>query len=287
MVHFQKIKDGLDEFWDTKGCIIRFGCDLEVAYALQHPAAFFNLIKKDRCNIAYLQKCRRNYKDDSFDKNYTLNTFHQYKVIIRDFKNGSISLLGSSFKYLGIKIKEHKSKFMIDSFSIAPIGVFGNGWKIFINGVNVGGVHYIENIVGKELNPAALVISYGLERLSMALQRQTSIYDTEFSQKCTIRDMLERSESEHSRGVSVQCKETLASHFKDFKEEAENCISNLLPIPAYDFTTKAYSIINKIYHTKDTVDYAGKGSMIFELLDINKRISQLYSSESTSSSLTY
>ena len=84
------------------------------------------------------------------------------------------------------------------------MGAWGIGWQVMFDGLEISQFTYFQQAGGLELSPISAELTYGLERIAMALQRVDSIFDIEWSPGVTYRDVRHRDEVEGSKYVFGQ-----------------------------------------------------------------------------------
>ncbi|MCB2791981.1 glycine--tRNA ligase subunit alpha, partial [Listeria monocytogenes] len=82
-----------------------------------------------------------------------------------------------SLKAIGIAPLVHDIRFVEDNWESPPLGAWGLGWEIWLNGMEVTQFPYFQQVGGIECYPVTGEITYGLERLAMYLQGVDSVYD--------------------------------------------------------------------------------------------------------------
>jgi glycyl-tRNA synthetase alpha chain len=106
---------------------------------------------------------------------------------------------------------------------------------------------YFQQAGGIELAPMTAELTYGLERISMFLQRKDSIYDIEWGGGISygqVRLVDERESSTY--GFELANVEMLRRHFEDWEREAQRCLEHEPPlvVPALEATLKTSHLFN-------------------------------------------
>src|SRR5690606_14617381 len=108
---------------------------------------------------------------------------------------------------------------------------------------------YFQQVGGLECKPITGEITYGLERLAMALQGVDNIYDLVWSKGpqgiVTYGDVFHQTEVEMSKyNFEVADIKTLFDHFHFYEQESLRLIEANLPLPAYEMVFKASHTFN-------------------------------------------
>src|SRR5258707_6647486 len=127
---------------------------------------------------------------------------------------------------------------------------------------------YFRKADGIDLAPISAEITYGLERLTMFLSRQSSVFDIEWGggvRYAPVRHQEEREFSKYYFEVA-----DIGLHWKLldlYEAEAKRCLDEKLVLPAYDWTLKCSHLFN-------TLDARGAVS-VTERVAVIKRVRDL------------
>ena len=86
-----------------------------------------------------------------------------------------------SLEALGIDLAEHDVRFVEDNWEGPTLGAWGQGWEVWVDGMEATQFTYFQQLGGFDLDPITIEITYGLERLAMYLQGVDSVYDLVWS----------------------------------------------------------------------------------------------------------
>ena len=101
------------------------------------------------------------------------------------------------------------------------------------------------NLVGVDLDPPSVELTYGTERLSMYLQGANSIFDLVWVPGTTYGDVFRANEAQWSvYNFDTADVSMLQRSFADYERECENCLARGLALPAYDFVLKTSHMFN-------------------------------------------
>lgn len=245
MLTFQEIILRLTQFWEKKHCIIHQGHDLEVGAGTFNPATFLRCLGPEPYRTAYVEPSRRP-KDARFGENPNrIQLFHQFQVIMKPSPPDIQQVYLDSLTALGFDLKKHDIRFVHDDWESPTLGAWGLGWEVWCDGMEVTQFTYFQSIGSLPLKPISAELTYGLERLAMYIQNKDSIFDVQWNETLTFRDIIHRSEVEWSAYNFTEASTQMwLRHFEDFEKEAKTLIARGLPLPAYDFVMKASHAFN-------------------------------------------
>lgn len=151
----------------------------------------------------------------------------------------------ASYRALGIDVAKHDVRFVEDNWESPALGAWGLGWEIWLDGMEVTQFTYFQQAGGRPLDTISVEVTYGLERIIMALQGKTHFRDIVFEHGITYGDVFEQNEFEMSRyNLDVADVDTQRSLFDMFETEARQLIQSNLPVPAYNCLLKASHAFN-------------------------------------------
>ena len=125
----------------------------------------------------------------------------------------------ASLRALGVDTLVDDIRFVEDNWESPTLGAWGLGWEVWLNGMEVTQFTYFQQVGGLECKPVTGEITYGLERLAMALQGIDNIYDLVWTEgpqgTVTYGDVCHQTEVEMSKyNFEVADVETLFNHFR-------------------------------------------------------------------------
>ena len=155
-------------------------------------------------NVAYVQPSRRP-ADGRFGENPNrLFKHHQFQVILKPAPDDVQQLYLESLEACGINPRQHDIRFEEDNWESPTLGAWGIGWQVMFDGLEISQFTYFQQAGGIELSPISAELTYGLERIAMALQRVDSVFDLEWAPGVKYGDVRLREEVEQSKYVFGQ-----------------------------------------------------------------------------------
>lgn len=276
MITFQQMLKKLAEFWDSHGCIIQQGYDLEVGAGTFNPATFLRCLGPEPFKAFYIEPCRRP-ADGRYGTNPNrLQHYFQCQVILKPSPINIQELCLQSLAAIGFDLKEHDMRFVHDDWESPTLGAWGLGWEVWMDGMEVTQFTYFQCAAGINLKPVTGEVTYGLERLAMHLQKVDSIYDIQWNDELTYGDLYRRNEFEWSHyNFNKSTAEMWFRHFNDYENEAKRILNENLPIPAYDFVIKASHAFNML-DARGVISVTERTGYIARIRDLACQVAAAY-----------
>jgi glycyl-tRNA synthetase alpha chain len=168
-------------------------------------------------------------------------------VILKPSPADVQDLFLDSLGALGIDRAVHDIRFEEDNWESPTLGAWGVGWQVLLDGMEIAQFTYFQQAGGIDLVPISAELTYGLERITMFLQRKDSIYDIEWGGGVSYGNVRLQDERESSvYGFEVADVEMLRRHFEDWEAEAQRCLEHDPPlvVPALEAALKTSHLFN-------------------------------------------
>ena len=167
---FQEIISSLEQFWASRGCVIEQPYDVEVGAGTMCPGTFLRVLGPEPWRAAYVQPSRR-ADDGRYGENpYRIYRHYQYQVVLKPSPDDVQTIYLDSLRALGFEPKKHDIRFMEDDWESPTLGASGVGWQVWLDGLEITQFTYFQQAGGLELSPVSVELTYGLERITMAVQ---------------------------------------------------------------------------------------------------------------------
>jgi glycyl-tRNA synthetase alpha chain len=246
------------------------------------PDTFFRVLDKRPWKVAYVQPSRRP-ADGRFGENpHRVQKHFQYQVIIKPSPSDIQQVYIKSLTSLGIRIQEHDLRFDEDDWESPSIGAWGVGWQVLLDGLEITQFTYFQQAGGIDLSPIPVEITYGLERLEMFLERKDNIYDLNWSDDVSYKDLRFLEEREFSEYNFNQA--DIRNHKESFRlneKEAQQLIDKDLILPAYDLCLKCSHFCN-LLDSRGAISVTERVKMIAQIRNLVSQIAQKYISREDS-----
>ncbi len=279
---FQGLILKLSEFWASRGCALQQPLDVEVGAGTMHPETFLRVLGPAHWNVAYVQPSRRP-ADGRFGENPNrLFKHHQFQVILKPAPDDVQQLYLDSLETCGINPRHHDIRFEEDNWESPTLGAWGIGWQVMFDGLEISQFTYLQQAGGLELSPVSAELTYGLERIAMALQRVDSVYDLEWGAGVKYGDVRLREEIEQSKYVFGQVNmppgEFGAFHRDLFERYAQLTVVLLnsgLVWPALEHCLKCSHLFN-ILDASNSIGVAERTAYILRVRQLAVAIAKAY-----------
>ena len=195
---FQELVFALERFWADRGCVIEQPYDLEVGAGTMHPATFLRALGPEPWRAGYVQPSRRPADGRYGENPYRLYRHYQYQVVLKPSPADVQAIYLDSLRRLAIEPRDHDIRFMEDDWESPTLGASGVGWQVWLDGLEITQFTYFQQAGGIELSPVSVELTYGLERIAMALQKVDHFRDIVWREGVTYGEIHQTAEREWS-----------------------------------------------------------------------------------------
>jgi glycyl-tRNA synthetase alpha chain len=282
---FQGLIFKLSEFWASRGCVIQQPLDIEVGAGTMHPETFLRVLGPNHWNVAYVQPSRRP-ADGRFGENPNrVLKHHQFQVILKPAPDEVQQLYLESLEACGINPRQHDIRFEEDNWESPTLGAWGIGWQVLFDGLEISQFTYFQQAGGIELAPISAELTYGLERIAMALQRVDSMFDLDWSEGVKYGEVRLREEIEQSKYVFGQVdmpKAEFAAFHRDLFDRYHKFTGQLLASgliwPALEHCLKCSHLFN-ILDSSNSIGVTERTAYILRVRQLAVGIAKAYVAE--------
>ena len=273
---FQQLIGQLNAFWDRQGCVLLQPYDMEVGAGTFHPATFLRAIGPEPWKAAYVQPSRRP-KDGRYGENPNrLQHYYQYQVVLKPSPPDIQDLYLASLEHLGINPKQHDIRFVEDDWESPTLGASGLGWEVWLDGMEITQFTYFQEVGSLACKPVLGEITYGLERLAMALQGKENVFDLVWAPGVSYRDVYHQNEVEQSRyNFELSNLELLFDLFKNFEQEARRLIDAQCVLPAYEMVLKTSHTFN-LLEARGAISITERAATIGRVRALARAVAKAY-----------
>jgi glycyl-tRNA synthetase len=241
----------LTRYWADRGCLVAQPFNTEVGAGTMNPATVLRVLGPEPWRVAYPEPSVR--PDDSrYGENPNrLQTHTQFQVILKPDPGDPQELYLGSLEALGIDTRAHDVRFVEDNWASPALGAWGLGWEVWLDGLEITQFTYFQQAGGMALDPVSVEITYGIERIMMALQQVTHFKDITYAPGISYGEAFGQAEYEMSRYYLDDADVgTVLRLFEDYAAEARRMITARLSVPAY------YNVL-KCSHAFNVLDARG------------------------------
>ncbi len=276
---FQSIIFTLQRYWAEQGCLIWQPYHTEVGAGTMNPATVLRVLGPEPWNVAYVEPSIRP-DDGRYGENPNrLQMHYQFQVILKPDPGNPQELYLKSLEALGIDPKVHDIRFVEDNWKSPALGAWGLGWEVWLNGLEITQFTYFQQAGGQNLDPVAVEITYGLERIAMALQRVRDFKAIQWNEQRTYGDLHLQNEQEFSKySFELADVERLHELYRIYEAEAARCLEDGLVMPAHDYVLKCSHIFN-ILDTRGAIGVTERQHFFSRMRDQARQVAEAYTAQ--------
>jgi glycyl-tRNA synthetase len=244
-LNLQQVILGLQEFWAKQGCLIWQPYNVQVGAGTMNPATFLRVLGPEPWNTAYVEPVIRPADGRYGENPNRLQQYYQFQVILKPDPGNPMEIYLKSLEALGVNLRENDVRFVEDNWESPALGAWGLGWEVWLNGMEITQFTYFQQAGGFELPVPSVEITYGVERILMALQKVSHFKDIRWLERVDYGDIFMENEREHSRyNFEVAGVDRLRSLYETYEAEARASLEAGLVLPAHDYVLKCSHAFN-------------------------------------------
>ncbi|WP_253885983.1 glycine--tRNA ligase [Actinokineospora diospyrosa] len=235
----------LTRYWTERGAMVVQPFNTEVGAGTLNPATVLRVLGPEPWRVAYVEPSVR--PDDArYGENPNrLQTHTQFQVILKPDPGNPQELYLGSLQALGIDVGAHDVRFVEDNWASPALGAWGLGWEVWLDGLEITQFTYFQQAGGQTLDPVSVEITYGVERIMMALQGVDHFKDIAYAPGISYGEAFGQAEYEMSRFYLDDADvETQRRLFEDYAAEARRLLDARLPVPAHIHVLKCSHTFN-------------------------------------------
>jgi glycyl-tRNA synthetase len=273
---FQSIIFKLQNFWHEQGCLIWQPYHTEVGAGTMNPATFLRSLGPEPWNVAYVEPSIR---PDDGRYGVNPNRFYQhtqYQVILKPDRGNSQELYLGSLEAIGIDPQKHDIRFVEDNWAQPAISAWGLGWEVWLNGLEITQFTYFQQVGGLALDPVAVELTYGLERIAMALQNVRDFKDIQWNATMKYGDVYLENEQEASKyAFEIADVDRLRQLFDLYEAEGKTALEHFQVLPAHDYVLKCSHTFN-ILDTRGAIGVTERAGFFRRMRALARGVAQAY-----------
>ena len=275
-LNFQSIIMSLQNFWASQGCLIWQPYYTQVGAGTMNPATALRVLGPEPWKVAYVEPSIRP-DDGRYGENPNRMQMHyQFQVILKPDPGNPQELYLQSLQALGIDQRQHDIRFVEDNWESPALGAWGLGWEVWLDGQEITQFTYFQQSGGMALDPVSVELTYGLERIAIALQRVSSFREIQWSPSLTDGDVNLQAEQEHSRYYfEIADVDRLRQMYELFELEANACLEHGLVLPAHDYLLKCSHTFN-VLDTRGAIGVTERQAFFGRMRSLARRVAEIY-----------
>jgi len=274
--HFQNVIMALHKFWAEQGCLLWQPHNVQVGAGTGNPATFLRVLGSEPWRVAYVEPSVRP-DDGRYGENPNrMQSYYQYQVILKPDPGNPQELYLQSLEALGIDLRRHDVRFVEDNWKSPALGAWGLGWEVWLDGQEITQFTYFQQSGGIRLDPISVEITYGIERIVLALQGRDAVWNIQWTDDITYRDIFLQSEIEHCRYYfDVADVETLKQVYDAYEREHARALEHGLVAPAYDYVLKCSHLFN-VLDTRGAIGVTERAAYFRRMAAMSRNVAKAY-----------
>lgn len=275
-LNFQQVILKLHEFWAGQGCVIWEPYNVQVGAGTGNPATLLRVLGPEPWRVAYVEPSVRP-DDGRYGENPNrMQKYYQYQVILKPDPGNPQEIYLRSLEALGIDPRQHDIRFVEDNWESPALGAWGLGWEVWLDGQEITQFTYFQQAGGIELKPVSVEITYGIERIVLALQNKNSAWEIDWMQGITYGDIMYNDEVEHCRYYfDVADVSALKQVYDTYEREYTRALEGDALISAYDYVLKCSHLFN-VLDTRGAIGVTERAGYFRRMRDMTRTIAQQY-----------
>lgn len=273
---FQEIILRLLTYWQEQGCLVQQPYNVQVGAGTMNPATALRVLGPEPWRVVYVEPSIRP-DDGRFGENPNrMQMHHQLQVILKPDPGNPQELYLKSLEAIGIDPRYHDIRFVEDNWESPALGAWGLGWEVWLDGQEITQFTYFQQAGGVNLDPVSVEITYGLDRIALALQGVDSVWELDYGAGVPYGDLLLQSEIEQCHYYfNVADVDALRTVYDQYESEAQRCLDAGLVAPAHDYNLKCSHLFN-ILDTRGAIGVTERAQYFHRMRIIARQITERY-----------
>lgn len=273
---FQSMILKLEQYWADVGCVLWQPYHTEMGAGTMNPATFLRVLGPEPWWVAYVEPSFRPADGRYGENPNRWQHYYQFQVILKPDPGNPQELYLDSLLSLGIDPHYHDIRFVEDNWEAPPLGAWGLGWEVWLDGQEITQYTYFQQAGGVDLDPVSVEITYGLERIALALQGIDSFVDLRWDNHLTYGEISLASEVQFSRyNFELADVERLRTLYKTYEAEAGQAIEAGLVAPAHDYVLKCSHVFN-LLDARGAVGVTERMAFFGRMRQLSIRVAEAY-----------
>ncbi|MCK9920327.1 glycine--tRNA ligase [Frankia sp. AgPm24] len=276
MLTMQDALLALTRYWTDRGCMIMQPFNTEVGAGTLNPATVLRVLGPEPWRVAYVEPSVR--PDDSrYGQNPNrLQTHTQFQVILKPDPGNAQELYLGSLAAIGVDTAAHDVRFVEDNWASPALGAWGLGWEVWLDGLEITQFTYFQQAGGQSLDAISVEITYGMERILMALQGVRHFSELTYAPGVSYGEVFGQSEYEMSRYYLDDADiDTVRRMYADYAGEARRLIDARLPVPAHSYVLKCSHAFN-ILDSRGAVSTTERATSFAQMRGLSREVAALW-----------
>ncbi|MEP7284554.1 MAG: glycine--tRNA ligase subunit beta [Chloroflexota bacterium] len=278
---FQDVIMTLHDFWAKQGCLLWQPYNIQVGAGTGNPATLLRVLGPEPWRVAYVEPSVRP-DDGRYGENPNrMQLYYQYQVILKPDPGNPQELYLQSLEAIGIDLRRHDVRFVEDNWKSPALGAWGLGWEVWLDGQEITQFTYFQQAGGLKLDPVSVEITYGLERIVLALQEKNAAWDIQWTDDIQYRDIFLQSEIEHCKYYfDVADVDALKQVYDTYERESQRALAAGLVVPSYDYVLKCSHLFN-VLDTRGAIGVTERAGFFRRMAAMTRNVAKAYLEQRT------
>lgn len=275
-MYFQDLLLELQRFWKERDCVVWQPYDIEVGAGTFNPATFFGVLGRRPWRVVYVEPSRRPTDGRYGDNPIRMQLYYQVQVILKPSPDDVQDQYLESLQALGVDLDKHDVRFEKDDWKSPTQGASGLGWQVVLDGLEISQFTYFQQMGGVELAPISCELTYGMERIAMAVQDVETVWDLQWNEHVAYGELQLEPERQFCRyNFEAADVEMLSKLFEMHEREAKRLLEEKLVYPAYDQVAKCSHLFN-LLDARRAISTTERERFIRRVQDLARGCAQVY-----------
>ncbi len=201
---------------------------------------------------------------------------YQFQVILKPDPGNPQELYLDSLKAIGIDPRRHDIRFVEDNWEQPAISAWGLGWEVWLDGQEITQFTYFQQVGGQTLDPVSVELTYGLDRILIALNDAAAIWDEPWAKDVLYGELRQREEFEQSKYYyEVADVERAREMYELYARECNACLEQGLVLPAHDYVLKCSHTFN-ILDARGAISLTERQGYFRRMREMARRVAETY-----------
>src|SRR4051812_1308126 len=266
----------LHEYWARQGCLLWQPYNIQVGAGTGNPATLLRVLGPEPWRVAYVEPSVRP-DDGRYGENPNrMQLYYQYQVILKPDPGNPQELYLKSLEAIGIDLRKHDVRFVEDNWKSPALGAWGLGWEVWLDGQEITQFTYFQQAGGIKLDPVSVEITYGMERIVLALQEKDAVWDIQWTDDILYSDIFLQSEIEHCKYYfDVADVDALKQVYNTYERESQRALEAGLVVPSYDYVLKCSHLFN-VLDTRGAIGVTERAGYFRRMANMTKSVAKAY-----------
>ncbi len=264
------------EFWRDEGCLVWHPHNVQVGAGTMNPATILRVLGPEPWNVVYIEPSIRPDDGRFGDNPNRMQQHYQLQVILKPDPGNPQELYLKSLQAIGIDLNQHDIRFVEDNWMQPALGAWGLGWEVWLDGQEITQFTYFQQAMGVDLDPVSVEITYGLDRIALALQGTDSVWEMDYGSGTLYGDLLLAQEIEYCRYYfELADVNKLKKIYDLYESEAIQSLDLGLVAPAHDFNLKCSWLFN-VLDARGAIGVTERANYFRRMRSVARKVSKAY-----------